>query len=231
MTKTIFFILILFFTSCGYEYEDTLEQKRLFEIRNSEPMDTLICKYTVSTGSLDLYRLQGKLSFPNDIKNLITDTLSRDINVCGNFPKDFINIASWYYDEGSPSYRIIGKTISTDSVRLAEASVDVMGNAPLFYIVEWEKINFDYHLWNKKEKKGFPHREKMVNDLLKYFKLVGQPKDEIENILGQPDYKYNNKIVYKISQRKSKSSDKTEETNLIFKYHKNEIISEVMKSK
>ncbi len=84
--------------SCGHDYENTTKQKDLFKVRQTQKFDTLICEFVSNTGSLDLYCLQGLLTLPTDIKTQLSDTLSRDIKVCGNFPKDLINMSSFNYD-------------------------------------------------------------------------------------------------------------------------------------
>lgn len=135
---------------CGHDYENTTQQKELFKARISQPTDTLICVFTSSTGSLDLYFLQGQLSIPTDIKIQLSDTLTRDIKICGNFPKDLINMTSWNYDPNL-AFKIVGKIISADTE-------NAVGKVPLFYVTEWTKFFYDRNLWIEKEDMEYPNR-------------------------------------------------------------------------
>ncbi|MES2617308.1 MAG: hypothetical protein V4613_05485 [Bacteroidota bacterium] len=127
-------ITILLLTSCGHRYDITVEQQKLFNQRQAQQLDTLIGYYTSSTGSLDLFILEGKLTFPEDIKKQLYDSLTSDIKVCGNFPKDLIDINTWNYDTDI-AFKIVGKTIKADSI-------NAIGKVPLFFVTEWTK--FDY---------------------------------------------------------------------------------------
>jgi len=212
----------LFLVSCGHDYENTAKQKELFKARQTQPLDTLICVFTLSTGSLDLYYLQGKLTLPSDIKYQLSDTSTRDIKVCGNFPKDLINMTSWNYD-ADLAYKIVGKTILADTEY-------VVGKVPLFYVTEWTKFYYYYNSWiEKADLASYPKRKKMVEDILKYLNLKGQTISEIENLLGQTDYKEQNEYGYKIDENYGTDIDPIATTTLTIKFNKDSIVTEATK--
>lgn len=221
--RNLFLILTTFIlVSCGHDYENTTKQKELFSARQSEPTDTLICVFTSSTGSLDLYYLQGRLLLPTDIKTQLSDTLTRDIKVCGNFPKDLIDMTSWNYDPNL-AFKIIGKTILADPD-------NAVGKVPLFYVTEWTKFNYDYNSWTEKGDLGtFPNKKKMVDDILKYLNLKGQTLTEIKNLLGQPDFTEKNEIGYKIDEDYGTDIDPIATTTLTFKFNQDSTIIEARK--
>jgi hypothetical protein len=223
--KNLFAILItLFLVACGHDYENTAKQKELFKARQTEPFDTLICVFTSSTGSLDLYYLQGQLTFPSDIKSQLSDTLTRDIKVCGNFPKEYIDMGSLSYD-ADLAFKIVGKTILADTD-------NAVGKVPLFYVTEWTKFNYDYHSWTEKGDLGtYPTRTKMVDDILKYLKLKGQTTTQIENLLGKPDFIEQNEFGYKIDEDYGTDIDPIATTTLTIKFNKDSIITEAKNSK
>jgi hypothetical protein len=222
--KNFLAILITFFlVACGHDYENTTKQKELFKSRQNEPFDTLICVFTSSTGSLDLYYLQGQLTFPLDIKSQLSDTLTRDIKVCGNFPKEYIDMGSFSYD-ADLAFKIVGKTILADTD-------NAVGNVPLFYVTEWTKFYYDYNGWTEKGDLGtYPKRKKMIDDILKYLKLRGQTITEIENLLGKPDFIGQSEFGYKIDEDYGTDIDPIATTTLTIKFN-DSIITEAKKSK
>jgi hypothetical protein len=222
MRNIILILTILLLVSCGHDFENTAKQKELFKVRQIQPLDTLICVFTLSTGSLDLYYLQGELTLPTDIKFQISDPSTRDIKVCGNFPKDLINMTSWNYD-ADLAFKIVGKTILADT----ENSVEKI---PLFYVTEWTKFYYDYNSWTEKADLGtYPKRKKMVDDILKYLKLKGQTISEIENLLGQPDFKEQNEFSYKITEDYGTDIAPIATTTLTIKFNKDSVITEAKK--
>jgi hypothetical protein len=221
MTHLILILTTLLFVSCGHDYENTMEQKKLFEARKTQPPDTLICEFTSSTGSLDLYYLQGNLTLPADIKFQLSDTLTRDIKVCGNFPKDLINMTSWNYDPDL-AYKIVGKTILADKE-------NAVGKVPLFYVTEWTKFYYDYNGWLEKADLGtYPKRKKMVDGILKNLMLKGQTISEIKNLLGEPDYVGKNEFGYKIDEDYGTDIDPIATTTLTIKFQ-DSVITEAKK--
>lgn len=222
MRKFLLILTSIFLVSCRHDYENTAEQRELFKARETQKFDTLICVFTSSTGSLDLYHLQGKLTFPTDIKLQLSDTLSRDIKVCGNFPKDLINMGSWNYDPNL-AFKIIGKTI------LADTENDV-GKVPLFYVTEWIKFKYDYNSWIEKgDLETYPNRKSMVDDILKHLNLKGQTITEITSLLGQPDFIKHNEIGYKIDEDYGTNIDPIASTTLTLKFNHDSIITQVTK--
>jgi hypothetical protein len=224
MRKTILISIILFLVSCGNDYEDTPKQIALFKARETQKFDTLICIATASTGSLDLYYLQGKLTLPSDIKQQLSDSLTRDIKVCGNFPKDLINMTSWNFDP-ELAFKIVGKTILADTE-------NAVGKVPLFYVTKWTKFYYDYDSWTKRLDSGsYPYRKKMVEDIIEHLKLKGQSIVEVKNILGKPDYVEKNEIGYKIDEENGKNKSQIAKTTLTLKFNQDSIITDVKKNK
>lgn len=211
----------LFLVSCGHDYENTTKQKELYKARQNQPLDTLICVFTSSTGSLDLYYLQGQLTLPTDIKKQLSDTLTRDIKVCGKFPKDLINMKDWNYDPNL-AFKIVGKTILADT----ENST---GKVPLFYVTEWTKFNYDRNQWCEKDDMEYPHRKKMVDDIIKHLKLKGESLSEVRNLLGEPSYIDTTELMYKVEEKYGIDIDPIGSTTLVLKYNKDNIITEVRK--
>lgn len=224
MRSILLILTSVLLVSCGHDYENTAEQKKLFKAREAQPFDTLICVFTSSTGSLDLYYLQGELTFPTDIKSQLSDTLTRDIKICGNFPKDLINMGSWNYNS-ELAFKVIGKTILADTIRAY-----LKDRVPLFYVTEYTTFYYDYQSWTEKGDLGtFPKRKKMVDDIIKYLKLKGQRLTEINNLLGQPDYTEKDEIGYKIDEDYGTDIDPIRTTTLTFKFNQDSIITEVRK--
>ena len=221
MRNILLILTTLLLVSCGHKYENTAKQKELYKARQSQPTDTLICKFTSSTGILDLYYLQGQLSLPTDIKLQLSDTLTRDIKVCGNFPKDLIDMTNWNYDPNL-TFKIVGKTISADTE-------NAVGKVPLFFVTEWTKFFYDRNLWIEKDDMEYPNRKKMVDDIMKHLKLKGQTLTEIENLLGQPSYIDTTEIMYKVEEKYGIDIDPIGSTTLVMKYNKESIITEVRK--
>lgn len=212
--KRLLIILTAFMFGSCHEYENSVEQQRLFEKRKDQKLDTLVAIFVSSTGSLDLYYLQGSLTLPKDIKLQLSDTLTRDIKVCGNFPKELIDMSSWRYDPDL-AFKVIGKTISADN------------HVPLFYVTQWTKFYYEYHLWGERDDLGaFPERSKMANDVVKYFKLEGEKVTEIENLLGEPDFTGENEIGYKIDEEYGSDIDPIATTTLTFTFDRDSIIRE-----
>lgn len=210
--------------SCGHEYENTAKQKELFKARQNQQTDTLICVFQSNTGSLDLFCLQGHLTFSSDIKQQLTDTLTRDIKVCGNFPKDLIKMGSLNYNP-ELAFKVIGKTILADTIRAY-----LKDRVPLFYVTEYRKFYYDYHCWTEKGDLGaFPNRKKMVDDILKYLNLKGQSLNEVISLLGQPDYRESNEIGYKIDEDYGTDIDPIATTTLTFKFDQDSIITQATK--
>src|SRR5687767_4160211 len=222
MKQLVLVLMIFIFISCGHDYENTAEQKKLFDNRKGQKLDTLVAVHTVSTGSLDLFYLQGQLTLPTDIKSQLSKTFARDIKVCGNFPKDLINMRKWNYD-ADLAFKIVGKTI------LAKTEYE-LEKVPLFYVTEYRKFYYDYHSWTEKGDLGtFPKRKKMVDDILEHLKLKGQTLTEIKNLLGQPDYNEKDEIGYKIDEDYGTDIDPIRTTTLTFKFNQDSIITEAKK--
>jgi len=223
MRKLLLILLSFILLSCGHRYENTATQKALFKARQSEPFDTLIGVFTSSTGSLDLSLIQGQLSLPHDIKLQLYDTLSSDIKVCGNFPKELIDMSGWQYNPNL-AYKIIGKTILADTQ-------NAIGSVPLCYVTDWTKFNYAYHNWVEKSDTGtYPKRREMVDDILKHLKLERVTIQEIETLLGTPDYVKNNEMGYIITEDYGKNIEPGATTALKFKWNADSIITGTSKT-
>jgi hypothetical protein len=220
--KNLLLLFTLLLVSCEHKYEDTAKQQELFKAFEKQPLDTLICVFKVNTGSQDLYILQGKLTLSSTVEQQLSDPSTKDIKVCGKFPNDLIDMASFDYDPNI-IYKIIGKTIS------AEAD-DPIGKVPLFYVSEWDKFKFDYNNWVKKGDLGYyPYRKNMVDDILEYMKFKGQSLAEIESILGKPDFYDTNKISYTIETDYGSDIDPTETIALVIEFDKHNMVTKAKK--
>jgi hypothetical protein len=219
--KEVLLILIAFVcVNCGHDYENTASQRILFEKRKDQKSDTLIAVFTSSTGSLDLYYIQGSLTLPPDIKSQLSDPLPRDIKICGNFPKDLIDVTSWNY-KPEVAFRVIGKTILADTG-------NAVGKVPLFYVTEWTKFDYHYNSWTEKGDLGtYPKRKKMVDDIVNNISLKGQTINEIQNLLGQPDYMEQGAIGYKISEEFGSDIDPIAAITLTLKFDQDSIIRDI----
>lgn len=218
MRRLLIVLTIFAFGSC-HEYENSVEQQRLFEKRKDQKLDTLVAIFVSNTGSLDLYYLQGPLTLPKDVKMQLSDTLTRDIKVCGNFPKDLVDMTSWNYDPDF-AYEVIGKTILADTN-------NAVGKVPLFYVTQWTKFYYNDHLWGERGDLGtFPERSKMVNNVVKYFKLEGEKVNEVEGLLGKADFHEQNEIGYKIDEEYGSDIDPIATTILTFTFDSDSIVRE-----
>ena len=223
MRNILLILTTLLLFSCGHKYENTAKLKELYKARQSQPTDTLICKFTSSTVSLDLYYLQGQLSLPTDIKLQLSDTLTRDIKVCGNFPKDLIEMTNRNYDPNL-TFKIVGKAILADTE-------NAVGKVPLFFVTEWTKFNYDYNRWMQLDDIVYPNRSEMVDDIIKNLKLRGQNLHEIRKLLGEPNHQENNEIGYKIEEDYGTDIDPIASTELLLKFNKDSFVTEVTKVK
>lgn len=223
MKNLLLILCSLYLVACGHRYNNTAAQKALFKARQSEPFDTLIGIFTSSTGSLDLQYIQGRLSLPQDIKLQLSDTLRTDIKVCGNFPKELIDMSGWHYNP-KLAYKIISKIILADTQ-------NAVGSVPLFYVTEWKKFNYDYHSWiEKSDVSTYPNRKEMVDDIIKYFTWKGASIWEVQYILGTPDSIKNNAMGYIITTDYGSDIDPIATTTLDFKWNADRIITAVKKT-
>src|SRR5687768_8470566 len=60
---------------------------------------------------------------------------------------------------------------------------------------------FDRMKWATKEGKKYPYRDKMLNDLVYKQKLKGLKKEQVLNMLGQPNRTDSNYFFYIVDQR------------------------------
>ncbi len=224
MRNILLILTTLLLVACGHKYENTAKQKELYKAKQSQPTDTLICVFRSNTGSLDLFCLQGQLTLSADIKQQLTDTLTRDIKVCGNFPKDLINMGSLNYNPDL-AFKVIGKTILADTI-----SAYLKDRVPLFYVTDYSKFYYNYHSWTEKGDLGtFPNRAKMVDDILKHLNLKGQSLNEVINLLGQPDFRESNEIGYKINEDYGTDIDPIATITLTFNFNQDSIITQATK--
>jgi hypothetical protein len=65
-----------------------------------------------------------------------------------------------------------------------------------------ETIPFNREKWNMKEDLDYPYRAQMLNDVLYNDTIRSLNKEEILELLGEPDRKSEGHLYYKISQRR-----------------------------
>lgn len=228
MREVILLLASLLFASCVHNYENTSQQKEVFNKRRNEPFDTLICSFASCTECLDLFIIQGKLTLPIDIKKrlqdthkLLSDTFLSDIKVCGNFPKDLIDMTSLNFDSNL-AFKIVGKTILVDTN-------NAIGGVPLFYVTEWTKFHYGYNSWMEKSDMEYPHRKEMVDDIIQYLSLKGQSLSKIRRLLGQPNNISPTEIRYDVETKYGTDIDPISSTTLVLKYNNDSLITEVRK--
>lgn len=192
--KQLLLILSFFVcVSCGHTYENSRELKTEFEKRKSQKTDTIIAVHDECTGCLDLTTIQGSLTIPKDLKGQFNLDTNYDFKVCGNFPFDLTDNSS-FIDNTNLSFRIIGKVIQVDTN-------NGNGKVPLFYVDKWQKFRFRQNEWNENgDLNSYPKRPKLIQGMLDNLKFEGQSLSSIQKLLGQPDFKSENKISYKIEE-------------------------------
>ena len=146
------------------------------------------------TECLDLVTIQGSLTIPNDLKGQFSRDTNYDFRVCGNFPFDLLG-NSTLIDDIHSSFKIIGKIIKVDTN-------NGNGKVPLFYVYEWEKIDFSQYAWSEKgDLNNYPKRPKIIQELFANFKFEGQNLIAIKRLLGEPDFSDAKTISYKIEEQ------------------------------
>ncbi len=64
-----------------------------------------------------------------------------------------------------------------------------------------EKV-FDETKWKIKKDRDYPHRDNMLEDLIRNDSIRKFRKDEVLNLLGEPDRMDNNYLFYMITQKR-----------------------------
>ena len=64
------------------------------------------------------------------------------------------------------------------------------------------EIEFEKTKWRKKQDKDYPFREGMLDDLISSKKLKGLKRDEIFDLLGEPDRVDSSYLFYRIAQKR-----------------------------
>lgn len=64
------------------------------------------------------------------------------------------------------------------------------------------EIKFDEAKWKTKEGRDYPYRDSMLNDLISMDALRAMVKEEILDLLGEPDRIDNNHFFYLIKQKR-----------------------------
>ena len=207
----------MFFISCGHSYETSKELDNEFNKRADKKNDTLIVGHDECTECLELYISQGKLTIPNDIKLNLNFFSGKDLNVCGNFPKDLIDNSAFNFDPNL-SFRIIGKVIKADTT-------NGIGSVPLFYVDSWKQFHFDKVAWQTKgDLNLYPERPKIVDGIIENLMFVGQHISTITNFLGEPNQKEQNEITYNIDTKYGSDIDPVSSTYLTINFDKDSII-------
>lgn len=79
------------------------------------------------------------------------------------------------------------------------------------------QVKFDQAKWKTKEGKDYPYRDKMVDDVLYSDSLRTLTKDEILDLLGEPDRTNENYLYYRITEKRL-ASWTLHQKNLVFKF-------------
>jgi len=211
--RQLFLFAILFSCfSCGHTYENSKELKAEFEKRKLQKNDTLIAVHEGCTECLYLVTLQGSLTLTNDLKGQFSRDTNYDFRVCGNFPFDLI-------DNTNLSFKIIGKVIKVDTNYGNE-------KVPLFYVDKWEKFYFRQNEWAEKgDLNSYPKRPKIIQGLLDNLKFEGQSLSTIKRLLGEPDFKGDSTISYKIEENYGSDIDPVYTKYLDISFDKDSIIN------
>jgi hypothetical protein len=221
MKKILFLGFIVLLNSCIHKHENTAEQQALFAKMHNQPLDTLIVTFASCTECLDVYYIQGKLTFTDALKAQVYDTLSRDIEVCGFFPQDLIDLNHLTFDFNKErAFKIIGKIIKTGQYGGFERQ------RPLFYVKEWTKFDFDQDKWSVKgDLNTYPNRAHMVEGIVENFKLEGEKLEEITNVLGKPDFEQPQTVIYSIDTKYGTDIDPIASTQLEITFGVDSIIT------
>jgi hypothetical protein len=119
--------------SCKHNYDNTSELKEEYKKISNQKCDTLVVRFMSCTECLDLYIDSRKLTIPNKFKSYPISEFT-DLNICGNFPKDLIDMTSLNYNP-ELKFTIIGKVIKLDSS-------NGIGLVPIFYVEKWKKEEY-----------------------------------------------------------------------------------------
>jgi hypothetical protein len=65
-----------------------------------------------------------------------------------------------------------------------------------------EEQKFDKMKWATKKDQDYPHRDKMLKDLMTNYKLHGIKKDSVVHLLGQPNRSDSGHLFYTIAQER-----------------------------
>ncbi|MDQ6762932.1 MAG: hypothetical protein M3015_09945 [Bacteroidota bacterium] len=90
---------------------------------------------------------------------------------------------------------------------------------------DFGQTRFQKIKWMEKDDIEFPYRKKMLNDLITNYKLAGRKKDEIINLLGEPNYSDSNSFAYKIIEDYGFDIDPVYTKNLDFQFAEDSTIT------
>lgn len=62
------------------------------------------------------------------------------------------------------------------------------------------EIVFDKEKWKTKDGKGYPYRDKMINDIVYNDTIRALNKDQLIELLGEPDYIREGHLYYRINE-------------------------------
>lgn len=68
---------------------------------------------------------------------------------------------------------------------------------------EPEVVRFDKIKWHQKDDQGYTYRDKMANDLITRRTLDGLKRDDVTNLLGDPDRNEQNYLFYELREEKA----------------------------
>jgi len=202
MKKNISILLALFLCSCGHRYLLTKEIQQDYNKRANEKSDVLIVVHQDCAACGDYQIVQGKITLPTDLANNPALSSDKGINICGNFPVDLAN------HEPEFAYRMVGKVIKADN---SNSNVSL----PLFYVDHSERFAFKKESWmSKNSHNAYTARPNMINGIIRNILFEGQPVASVVNLLGEPEQKEKNKVVYHIADRAGNGEDPGTTTNL-----------------
>jgi len=82
---------------------------------------------------------------------------------------------------------------------------------------------FDKTKWVKKDNDDYPYREEMLSDLVTNDTLKGLKKEEVIQLLGQPDRSDSNYLFYNVAQQRI-GIFPIHTTTLVIKFNKDNIV-------
>ncbi len=89
------------------------------------------------------------------------------------------------------------------------------------------KQKFDKEKWSQKKEWDYPHRNKMVKDLLKNHELKGKPFSEVRAMLGEPDDMDGKQAYYDIVMKYGSDMEPTYSKELAISFNADSVVTAV----